>query len=232
MEAYSHHARYDSPLTDFLSPFLPHSICCSSPFPLPFFPTCSHLLHLVTFSVDAAMPSSVLSPITYELVLNEVYGKNKLPFRCIDILYVPDYRKFFKGCIDKKFSRYTKNENSVLSWKFEAVDRCRDFPFGCATWYRAYANDEVFEIVGDPAESLIGYKGVRTLSSWGPCKGVLGSTSNGMYIITKLPEGPFVPAQFETKVCLSVPFSHHSPSSIQHSYFFQSSFERYLPPPS
>ena len=87
-------------------------------------------LFFVSFFTSLTLFLIVLSPEQYAVVLESVYGKKKLPFRYVDVLATPDYQAWFEGCIDPKFARYTQNENTVLAWKFEAIDRSKDFPLG------------------------------------------------------------------------------------------------------
>jgi hypothetical protein len=53
-----------------------------------------------------------------------------------EVFYLTDYKALFKDC-DKDFmSGYTKNENTQLAWKMEAVTRGVNYPLGVRTMYK------------------------------------------------------------------------------------------------
>ncbi len=64
----------------------------------------------------------------------------------VDFYVVPDYADFLGDCVDKKFSRYCKQEYTQHQFIFESVEQSEHFPLGCRTTYRAYSANEVVEI--------------------------------------------------------------------------------------
>jgi hypothetical protein len=88
-------------------------------------------------------------------------------------------------------------DDSQLAWKIEAVERCRAFPLGVRTNYRAYSTDTAFEVVKDPQPSNgLGYKTVKTHCKWEPRASPSNHNIAGTYILQSLPRGPLYPAEF------------------------------------
>lgn len=79
-------------------------------------------------------------------MMYELFDK-KRAFQVVDLLVVPDYKKFFEGCLDSKFSRYAKEETTQLCWRMESVQPSAYYPLGVKTMYRAFSTDVAFEIV-------------------------------------------------------------------------------------
>jgi hypothetical protein len=80
---------------------------------------------------------------------------NKKFVKVKDIFVIPDYVKYFDGCIDPEFSRYAKLEHTQLQFIFEAVPISPMFPLGCKTTYRAYSCDQSIELYEDPLEEHV-----------------------------------------------------------------------------
>ena len=58
-------------------------------------------------------------------------------FAVKEIMYTTDYKSFFKTANSKAFmSGYTKNVNTQLAWKMEAVPRSAYYPLGVRTMYK------------------------------------------------------------------------------------------------
>jgi hypothetical protein len=90
----------------------------------------------------------VLTPQQYKQMMEEVFGRDKRNFEVVDLMVVADYyKKFFEGCLDKKFGRYAKEETTQLCWRMESVPVNRNYPLGVKTMYRAYSTEVAFEIV-------------------------------------------------------------------------------------
>jgi hypothetical protein len=88
-------------------------------------------------------------------------------------------------------------DDSQLAWKVEAVERCRAFPLGVRTYYRAYSTDSAFEVVKDPQPfNGLGYKAVKTHCKWEPRASPANHNIAGTYILQSLPRGPLYPAEF------------------------------------
>ena len=89
-----------------------------------------------------------------------------------------------------------------MQWRFEKVAISEDFPLGVKTQYRAFAHDEVIEIVRSPfppdtiAGALTGLKAQRTLVFDYPRDNPSGR-ADGMFILQKFPSTPLQPSAFE-----------------------------------
>lgn len=94
----------------------------------------------------------------YERALKEAIGHHKC--EVIDIYAVPDYTKIFQDqkCYDSKFGGYAKTDKTQHQFTFEAVNRSDKYRFGCKVTYRAYASDNVIEIVEGINETLPGLR--------------------------------------------------------------------------
>lgn len=80
----------------------------------------------------------------------------------VDIFVIPDYQIIFDKCIDPKFKNYCKEEFTQHQFIFVAVPISDEFPFGCKTTYRSYAQSDVVEIFEElnefyPTVNLIPY---------------------------------------------------------------------------
>lgn len=74
----------------------------------------------------------------------KVFGNKS--YQMVDLFIIPDYKKFYEGCLDTKFSRYAKEEATQLCWRMESVPADRNYPLGVKTMYRAFSTDVSFEI--------------------------------------------------------------------------------------
>ena len=72
----------------------------------------------------------------------------------VDIYCVSDYSTFLRREIDINFGRYSKTDLTQLQWIFEATVPCKNFPLGVKSFYRAYCQDRVVEIVDDPRSDI------------------------------------------------------------------------------
>jgi hypothetical protein len=97
---------------------------------------------------------------------------------------------------------YAKEEETQLQWKFVQVDVSEFFPMGVKTTYRAFAQDEVVEIVKSPfppdtfSGQIIGLKAIKTEVHDYPRDNPNGRP-DGMYILKKLPSTLLRPRPFE-----------------------------------
>lgn len=93
---------------------------------------------------------------------------------------------------------YTKEENTQLSWKFERTAVTSSFPLGVKTMYRAYASDEVYELIPDPGYSAVGHRAMLTRCKWYPVADAsLGIVQDGMHVCRGIPTGPLLPDSFD-----------------------------------
>ena len=94
----------------------------------------------------------------------------------VDLFAIPDYCEWLEGskCIDPAFSRWTKEVNTQHQWKFERVEPSEYFPWGVRVMYRAFASDEVVEVVksvaphSTDAGRFVGLKAIRVRVFWYP----------------------------------------------------------------
>lgn len=90
----------------------------------------------------------VLSPSQFVKMIKKALVK-KVKVWVVDLFAIPDYVRMLVGCIDPHLGHYAKEEWTQLQWIFERVEPSHDYPLGVKTTYRAYAQDEYFEIVED-----------------------------------------------------------------------------------
>lgn len=103
----------------------------------------------------------------------------------VDLFCLPDYKTFIGPHVDPQFGKAFKEQWTQLCFRFRAVEPSQDFPHGVEMHYRAFAQDEVFEIVDTNLWEC--GKGVRKCHvKWFP-------EGKGMYILRTLPSG-IVPA--------------------------------------
>lgn len=137
-----------------------------------------------------------LSPQEYEQRILEAFKKVNQPVEVEDLFVIPNYKVVLGPHIDKKFSRWTKEEHTQLIWRVRFQPNANT-PLNVETHYRAYARDKVFEIVNDSSnKSLLGVKAVKTYVSWYPAAQIMNqlemgtlTESNGMFILTSFPMG-------------------------------------------
>ena len=112
-------------------------------------------------------------------------GKTRMKF--VDIFCIPDYKVIMAPCM-VSFGRVFKEQWTQLCFRFRAVESSADFPLGVEMHYRAYAQDEVFEIV-DTDRWECG-KGARKCHvQWFP-------EGKGHYLLHSCPAGDVPGAQF------------------------------------
>ena len=127
-------------------------------------------------------------------------GKNARA-EVIDIFTVPDYTALFEHCIDPHFSRAFKNtkdgQYSQLQWKFHAVKRDINHPLGVSTRYRAYAEDDVFEIISVDASttSHLYTTGLRVQRA--PVIEQPEDPTEFVNVLFRYPQSPIKPAGFK-----------------------------------
>lgn len=58
-------------------------------------------------------------------------------FDVIELFYTTDWKALFKDCsADSFMSGFTKDDNTQLAWKFEAVTRSKYYPLGVRAMYK------------------------------------------------------------------------------------------------
>lgn len=112
-----------------------------------------------------------------------------------ELFVIPDYEKAMRGCFDKHFGRFAKEEWAQSQFVFEKVPVSDDHPMGVKTTYRAYCQDEYIEIVEDPEceKSLSGLIPQRCEVHTHPLPG-----EAPLNVIQSFPSGNFAPSPFIT----------------------------------
>lgn len=132
----------------------------------------------------------------YKRMIEESMNDSKLHCNMVDVMVIPDYKIFFKDCIDEDLSKLHKNDQTQHQWRFESVPVSVHFPFGVKTVFRAYSSDRVVELIKKPklqCLSIIGqYTGleaVTTFCRWYPSTQCDPQRLNieGFYIIRRIP---------------------------------------------
>lgn len=148
----------------------------------------------------------VLSPQLHSQYLQQCFGgEGRLPFSCIDVFCVADYKSLLKPWIDTSFSTFAKEDDTQLAWKFEAVPRSDQFPIGVKTSYKAYASDAFvyefkFSSVEDADIPEVPLKVQKLFCEWQPKQEgqrELGVRHDGLFILRSFPLGPIVPDDFK-----------------------------------
>ena len=99
--------------------------------------------------------SAFVSTISqYDTLATSATTSASLQSKMVDIYCVPDYSSFLHREIDVNFGRYSKTDLTQLQWIFEATAPCKNFPLGVKSFYRAYCQDKVVEIVDDPGSDV------------------------------------------------------------------------------
>ena len=100
--------------------------------------------------------------------------------RSLSIFFcVPDYKAFVEPHIDQKFGRCFKEQWTQLCFRFQAVTPSEACPNCVEMHYRAYAQDEVFEII-DSDKRECGKGSRKCVVKWFPEK-------KGIYRLRSLP---------------------------------------------
>lgn len=93
----------------------------------------------------------------------------------IDLYFIPSYVTILNNCIDKNLQRLHKMHQTKHQWRFEAVNICSAFPFGCKTTFRAYSSNKVVEIIKKPKDQchsemgrVLGLEAVTVYCQWFP----------------------------------------------------------------
>jgi len=140
----------------------------------------------------------VATPQQYKSALEKCLKKKDSNnfIEVIDLFAIPDYVNYFEDCLDPKFSRYCKEEQTQHQFIFEKVELTEQFPCGVKTTYRAYSADSVIEIIDDENEELkVKVRNVQVNTF--PTAEANQCGTNGMYIMQSFPK---------YKLLQSVPF--------------------------
>jgi hypothetical protein len=111
-----------------------------------------------------------------------------------DIIVVPNYTKYFNGS-HTAFSNYKCTHETQHQFIFEAVRPSHHLPMGCRTTYRAYARDEVVELIKD-GSTPTGLTGINTYVKTFPRAEDNESGLAGMCMLQKFPTNKLEPLPF------------------------------------
>jgi hypothetical protein len=105
----------------------------------------------------------------------------------VDVFAIPDFKKLLDPFVDPTLKACTKSEKTQLQWIFEAVTPDEYFTHGVRVFYRAYAANEVCEIIEDPS-ARCGVRAKKVDIFNFPMKNeAKGVMVDGMKILTSLP---------------------------------------------
>lgn len=111
----------------------------------------------------------------------------------VDLFCLPDYKAFLERYVDPKFGKVFREQWTQHCFRFRSVPPSTDFPLGVEMHYRAYAQDEVFEIV-DSNRWECGKAARKCYVSWLP-------EGKGLYLLRSLPTGAPKGASFVAGSC-------------------------------
>lgn len=101
----------------------------------------------------ATRNQSVFSPEHYKALIEQTFKKDNMDCFVHDIIVTPDYFEIIKDCVDPSLSHLWKLEYTKLQWIFNAVEPDEKHRFGVETKYRAFVQEENFEII--PVDRLL-----------------------------------------------------------------------------
>lgn len=111
----------------------------------------------------------VYTPQEYQKYIVSALSTKKHQCKVEDLIAIPDYKSLLDNYIDPAFVACTKTDKTQLQWSFEAVTPSAYFPQGVRVQYRAYAADEVIEVVED-CNQFCGVYAKATDIFWFPMK--------------------------------------------------------------
>ena len=138
----------------------------------------------------------VLTPQQYEKSLKVCLKRKRDEefFEVNDIIVIPDYSDYFNGSWNL-FGNYCKLSETQHQFIYEAVTPSVIFPLGCKTTYRAYASDEVIELIKD-GSTPTGLSAINTVVKVYPSVADTTAETEGMFALRKYPTKTFKPVPF------------------------------------
>jgi hypothetical protein len=140
----------------------------------------------------------ILSPTEHKNRCTTAFSTEKRQIEFRDVMVLPDYCTWIdSACTNELTSirNFAKGDNGQLLWRYQAVDRCKEFPLGVRTQYRAYAIDDFYEIRDAnnfnlkeeyiPKSNFVKFK---VANDWLPAK--------GFSIMTNFPTANITPMDF------------------------------------
>jgi len=131
-----------------------------------------------------------------EIIENALNGNNQgKKCEVIDVFCIPDFESVISECMDSHFGRYAKLQWTQLQWRFQRVPISVNFPLGVKTTYRAFCQDEVWEIIKD-SEKRVGFSGRVCKVQWFPEEDKERNIPEGFYLLQRFPDSEIKPEAF------------------------------------
>jgi hypothetical protein len=138
----------------------------------------------------------VYSPLQYRNRIVKALSSARHLCEVVDVFAVPDFKSLLDRYIDTAFVPQVKKEKSQLQWNFEAVTPDMYFPNGVRVFYRAFAAEQVFEIINDKTKQCNCHAKRCDVFDY-PMKDVKsGIHVDGMHILRDLPSEQPKPYQY------------------------------------
>jgi hypothetical protein len=133
----------------------------------------------------------------YKEIIETALNGNNQGKTCevIDIFCIPDFESVISECMDSHFGRYAKLQWTQLQWRFQRVPISTNFPLGVKTTYRAFCQDEVWEIIKD-SEKRVGFSGRVCKVQWFPEEDKERNIPEGLYLLQRFPDLEIKPEAF------------------------------------
>jgi len=138
----------------------------------------------------------VLTPQQYQTEIEKALSSEKQKCAVVDVFAVPDFKTLLDKHVDPKLNAQTKLEKTQLQWTFEAVTPDEYFANGVRVFYRAFAAEEVVQIIEDPSKPC-GVEAKKCDVFDYPMKDVArGIMVDGMTVLTSIPTQKPLPFPF------------------------------------
>jgi hypothetical protein len=138
-----------------------------------------------------AVPALTL--VDYKNRVVEALSTSKLAVNFYDIYVIPNYQLMLKDLI-QPIKRLHKEGYTQHCWRFDAVPKSREFPFGAKAMYKSYSSDKVVELVIKPVDQCItpigqwiGLEPITVYNRWYPIP-TNTRLVDGMYWLKDLPD--------------------------------------------
>ena len=129
----------------------------------------------------------IYTPQQYASKIKKYLSTKKHECEVVDIFAIPDFKTLLDEHVDKEFSAQSKMEKTQLQWTFEAVTPDDYFTHGVRVFYRAYAADEVVQIIEDSSKQCGVWAKAADIFDY-PMKDLEnGIPVDGMIVLTSLP---------------------------------------------
>ena len=133
-------------------------------------------------------------PTNYKEMLYSTFKKAVEIVNVEEVFIVPEYDVALESSIDPKLSNCFKMEYTQHIWKFTKISKSAHFPLGVKCMYRAYAADEIPELIQVQSdEAKVGILARKVSVKWFPQGDATIGRPEGMRILTKLPDLNFKP---------------------------------------